>query len=740
MKPRPILELFSIEKEEIESVELRISFESVVILAILVCIAGLLINGSAIEGPEIIWKYLLIIYFPVPLISWALYEKRPLFSPFILSVALVGVILLGSYWFDSRSYLYALVIPVILAVVSSSLALGSLIVTIETAALFILGATSQVGTAASVFILPGAASWATLGLLTAVYLPIYECMHKYRQQYIEHRREVEKMRSHRMEQAMLIEDLDNANRQMALLFNKNQLLRQLAEHAEQTKAAFLARVSHEFRTPLSIIIGLTDLLMDTPDLYGTDIPPELLEDMKIVNRNCDHLLHLVDDILDLSRTEAGQLTLHQEWIEITGIVNEAIELVKPLLKKKELYCHLNDSISMPKIYCDPNRIRQVILNLIGNALRYTEKGGISIMIQSEENHIVISVTDTGPGISGQDLTRIFDPFYQGIIRPKHGIAGSGLGLSICRQFIEMHGGKIWVESKLGSGSTFSFLLPVDNSSESAQAIPASPRRWIVNGWGMRDRKPRLTVNGLSEKKRILVYDETNKLVPILAHYNDELDFLRLDHLEEIDRTPSEMVILNIAEPESLMASMQKAKQSSSFTPVVGVSFSSFISDPAKAGVVGYLVKPFKYDMFLTAFKQVKTQVKKVLIADDDPDIRQLLTRMLLTAGDYEIIYAESGERALEALKANPPDVVLLDIVLGDMDGWQVLEQKNNYPDQCGIPVIIISGQDLMDYNMRTAIIAATFSEGLTVRQCLESALDFSALLFNESLQRSPTPG
>ncbi len=230
------------------------------------------------------------------------------------------------------------------------------------------------------------------------------------------------------------------------------------------------------------------------------------------------------------------------------------------------------------------------------------------------------------------------------------------------------------------------------------------------------------------------------MVPIFAHYEDELDFSRLDHLEEIDQTTAEMVILNVTEPERLMASLQKAKQSSSFTPVVGVSFSPLLSDPAKAGVMGYLVKPFKFELFLAAIRQIKTPVKKVLIVHDDPDIQQLLRRMLLTAGDYEITEAESGEKALEALKANPPDLVLLDIVLGDRDGWQVLEEKNTHADQCDIPVIIISGQDTLEYNMRTAIFAATYSEGLTVRQCLQSALGFSGELFNEGLPRSPAPG
>ncbi len=112
----------------------------------------------------------------------------------------------------------------------------------------------------------------------------------------------------------------------------------------------------------------------------------------------------------------------------------------------------------------------MILNLIGNAVRYTEKGGISIMILLEENHIILSVTDTGPGIAENDLKRIFDPFYQGDNLRRHEIGGSGLGLSICRQFIEMHGGRIWVESKIGSGTKFSFTLPVDNGSQSAQAI------------------------------------------------------------------------------------------------------------------------------------------------------------------------------------------------------------------------------------------------------------------------------
>ncbi len=334
MKSSPSLNLFSIEKEEIELVDLRISFKFMLILAVLVCSAGLLLFGSTTEGPGIIWKNLLVLYLIVPLISWAWYAKRPQLSMFILHIGLVGVILGGSYWLNSPSYLYALFIPVVLAVVSSSLAMGSQIVAIETTALLILMLARPAGTAASGFILPAAVSWAALGILMAVYLPIYNCMRRYREQFTEHRREVEKMRSERLEQAILIEDLDNANRQMALLYNKNQLLRQLAEDTEQTKAAFLARVSHEFRTPLSIIIGLTDLLMDTPDLYGTDISPELLEDMKIVNRNCDHLLHLVDDVLDLSRIEAGQLTLHQEWTDIAEIVDKAIEVVKPLLKKE----------------------------------------------------------------------------------------------------------------------------------------------------------------------------------------------------------------------------------------------------------------------------------------------------------------------------------------------------------------------------------------------------------------------
>jgi len=617
--------LLSQEKEIAESVELRVSFEWLVAAAIVFTATGLLVTGSAVEGSLLTWKYLLSIFFPFPILAWYVHRHHPNLGTLILSLSLSGFIFLCEIWLHAPLSLYFLALPIVIATISSSLLSGVKTAGVETFLLVLFAVVQGRSIGLTLFIFPAVAVWATLGVITVIYRPIYDCLDWYNRRFMESRREEEEMRSQRMEQSLLIEDLDYANRQMALLNNKNQMLRQLAEQAQQSKASFLARVSHEFRTPLHIIISLTDLLMDTPDLYGAEIPPDLLEDIKIVNRNCDHLAYLVDDILDLSRTEAGQLTLHREWTDISALANEAVDIVKPLLKKKDLFCHLNTDLPDQKVYCDPTRIRQVVLNLLGNAVRYTEKGGISIRILSENGQVIVQVADTGPGLPVEDLKHLFEPFYRGITRPKNETGGSGLGLSICRQFIELHGGKIWVDSTPGVGSKFTFTLPEENPEASYQVNAASPGRWV--NVQLRDRKPRLSVSKFSGKKRIAVYDETNKLVPIFSHYSDELEFSSLDRIEDIEKTPAHTVILNLTEPSQLIDNIQKVRKHLDFTPILASSFSSKIIDLAQSGVIDFLIKPFKYKEFQAVAKKVQTPIKRVLIADDDLDIRQLLKRM-----------------------------------------------------------------------------------------------------------------
>ena len=202
----------------------------------------------------------------------------------------------------------------------------------------------------------------------------------------------------------------------------------------------------------------------------------LVQSLEIVQRNTDHLATMINDVLDLSQAESGQLALHREWVELgTEIENALAAVVLLLIEKKGLYLQVTIADSFPQVYCDKTRIRQVILNLVSNAARFTERGGITVEARHQGHDVLISVADTGPGIAPSDLERIFEPFYQSD-NAQPGLGGSGLGLNISQQFIERHQGRIWVESECGSaydgcGSTFSFRLPISPPAPTLSNCP-----------------------------------------------------------------------------------------------------------------------------------------------------------------------------------------------------------------------------------------------------------------------------
>ena len=232
-----------------------------------------------------------------------------------------------------------------------------------------------------------------------------------------HPKAAEEVRSRRAEVEQALADLEHANRQLALANERMAVLRAIAEEAQKSKTEFVARVSHEFRTPLNMIIGLVDLLVETPEVYGEALPTAFFEDLKIVHRNCEHLSSMVSDVLDLSQVEAGRVALHQERVNLAELIDGAVAVVASLLERKGLALAVEVPPDLPVIYCDPTRIRQVVLNLVSNAVRFTERGGITIRAAQEGDAVQVSVADTGPGITPEDALRIFEPFCQGNARP-----------------------------------------------------------------------------------------------------------------------------------------------------------------------------------------------------------------------------------------------------------------------------------------------------------------------------------
>ncbi|MDI7278123.1 MAG: ATP-binding protein, partial [Anaerolineae bacterium] len=239
--------------------------------------------------------------------------------------------------------------------------------------------------------------------------------------------------------------------------------RDQAEEARRLKQQFAQTISHELRTPLNLIVGFTELMAESPEYYGGQLPPAYVRDMGIVHRNACHLQTLVNDVLDLARIEAAQMGILPEETSPGALAEEAVNVARSLVESRGLALQLQIEPGLPQLWLDPTRIRQVLFNLLNNAARFTEQGTITVSVRRQGDEVVFSVADTGVGIAPEDLPRVFEEFQQlnGTTRRRHG--GAGLGLAISKRFVQLHGGRIWVESQPGQGSTFYFGLPIRRS-------------------------------------------------------------------------------------------------------------------------------------------------------------------------------------------------------------------------------------------------------------------------------------
>ena len=301
--------------------------------------------------------------------------------------------------------------------------------------------------------------------------------------YAEAETQLEEARAQRLEFRQTEEDLRQANRELARLSDRLKAMYRVAEDARHAKEEFVANVSHELRTPLNMIIGFSDMILQAPRVYGSELSPALMADITAIQRNSQHLARLVDDVLDLSQVEAGKMVLAKEWTSLDQIVEAAALAVRALYDSKGLYLRAAAPSDLPPVFCDSTRIRQVILNLLSNAGRFTERGGVEVRATSNDQEIIVCVSDTGPGIAVADQDRLFQPFQQldGSLRRSHG--GTGLGLSISKRFVEMHQGKMWLQSPAhespgsagGPGAAFFFSLPLTTESPPWPA-PGGSRR------------------------------------------------------------------------------------------------------------------------------------------------------------------------------------------------------------------------------------------------------------------------
>ena len=549
---------------------------------------------------------------------------------------------------------------------------------------------------------------------------------------------LDRARDTQAELKQAIKDLDEARLQTARL---NQLLsaaRRAAEEAERAKANFVANVSHELRTPLNMILGFADMIVNAPRTYGKRLPPALLADVAAIQRNSQHLASLINDVLDLSQVEAHRMTLNREWISLAEIVEAAVTAVQPLFASRGLYLRADLPADLPLIYCDRTRIRQVLLNLLNNAARFTEQGGVQIGARREEEQIVVTVTDTGPGIAEEDLPKLFQPFQQldSSLRRRQG--GSGLGLNISRRFVELHGGRMGVHSKLGRGSTFWFNLPLEPPSLDT----ATFARWVRTEWEPQ-RRSTLTPK-TPPVPRVIIVEPQEMLGANAKRYLDTVELVAAttpaEALVLLAKAPAQVILVRGETAEQTTSWVDALRDAPYATPVVAFTLPTqdLRSD---LGIRGYLFKPITREQLFQAIAELALPVRNILLADDDPEALQLFTR-ILSSGErpYQVLQATNGQEALELLRARRPDLLLLDLVMPGMDGFAVLEAKNRDEAIRDIPTLILSALDPAGQ----PIIVPSFNAmrsggGLSLVDFLRCALALSEVLAASPPGPGPTP-
>jgi signal transduction histidine kinase/CheY-like chemotaxis protein len=698
------------------NIELRISYRYVLpILAHLGIAFAFLPELTPTPNRWYHFEFVGVLLYGAAGLAWVLGKRRPHVGKAVTICLTLCLVLAAYLWEGSGGLLALLSIPVALAAAHVNLrvmAATAVVSTLLVAFLTRLGLDS--GSAA----LALASVWLTAGIMLMVYLPMYRVSGWFHGYYGITFAALNEARDQKAELKQTLNDLEHANLNLTRMNRLAQGLRQVAEEARAAKVEFVANVSHELRTPLNMITGFTELLLDSPHAYGTQLPPALLADLSVIYRNADHLSNLIDDVLDLSQIEAEHMALSKEYARIETLIETSLMAVQPLYHSKGLYLRADVAPDLPDLFCDQTRIREVLLNLLSNAGRFMEEGGTTVRAWEVNGMLRVSVVDTGPGIAPEDMNKLFKPFQQldGSIRRKHG--GTGLGLSITKHFIELHEGKIWVDSQLGVGTTFYFQLPV-----AATLPPMHTNAWraSIPDWEFVGRTQRSLAPRQSVRTRIVVLDGEQILRRLLSRYWDDTEIVPVrshqEAVEELSRVPAQALIVNDL---SVHGTDFRLPSSLAYdVPVFVCSVPGATQLSADLGVADRLIKPIARADLLASLEQLGVESGTVLIVDDEPDALQLFSRMLASSErSYRVLLARNGFEAIQILQDHRPNVILLDLVMPNMDGFELLERRKQESGWRQIPVVLISSRDASDQPIVSRDLTVTLSSGLSAAQLL----------------------
>jgi signal transduction histidine kinase/CheY-like chemotaxis protein len=461
---------------------------------------------------------------------------------------------------------------------------------------------------------------------------------------------------------------------------------------DRLKSQFLANMSHELRTPLNSIIGFSRVILKGIDGPVTD---QQQEDLEAIHNSGQHLLGLINDILDISKIEAGKMELSFGEVDLEGVIEGVMSTAIALVKDKPVDLQHSVADDLPTIKADERRVRQVLLNLVSNSAKFTEEGFIRVEaeLDAAEEQAIVSVIDTGSGIPQEKIEEIFQPFTQvdGSSTRKHG--GTGLGLAITNSFVEMHGGELWVESEVGEGSTFYFSLPVEGPSAPEEEEDQAEEKQVIDA----------TLE--EEGKLVLCVDDDEGVLTLFRRYLRKqgyqivglTDSSRV--LQEAKRLRPYAITLDVMMPEKDGWEVIRDLKEDPETRDIPVIVCSIVSDKEKGmtlGAADYLVKPIVEDDLIAALDRLDREegIHRVLVVDDNEEDRDLLRRMIEAQEDYVVVEAEGGQEAINLIKQSPPHIIILDLMMPEVDGFAVLEVVKTDQSTRHIPVVVVTAKEL----------------------------------------------
>lgn len=461
-----------------------------------------------------------------------------------------------------------------------------------------------------------------------------------------------------------------------------------AEAANRAKSTFLASMSHELRTPLNAIIGYSEMLLEEAHEIGGG---SFTQDLTKIHSAGRHLLSLISDILDLSKIEAGKMDLLLEEFDLRHLVEETVNTISPLASKNRNRLVLEAAPELGTLYADETKVRQSLFNLLSNAAKFTQDGIIRVVASVDEsaNEFVLRVSDTGIGMTSQQIERLFEPFEQADLTTSKLFGGTGLGLTLTRRFCRMMGGDVTVESAPGTGSTFIMRLPRKTASHT-EGPP-------IQG---------LTIHGPT----VLVIDDDPNARDLIRRTIEREGYTvaTTDSAEEGLRLARELhpalITLDVMMPGTdgwTVLHRIKTDQTLSEIPVVMISILDNRNLGYTLGATDYLLKPVDRAQLSKILARYVCQHPPcpVLVVDDDDNTRELLRQQLENA-NWRIIEARNGREALEKMVGEAPELIILDLMMPEMDGFEFAVHLSRNPDWSQIPVVVLTAKDLTSDDRR----------------------------------------